>query len=152
MSDKQQIVDRTGVGDNDLHPSQAQTLQAFNLPPKVFQRVVDPDLVRLQEPIQLMARCETEKTAQPTLSQAAALIFFQTKCLQCPARQVPACGAQLADDIVGDFNGEIHVALPLSLVCLLFALANAPFSASTRLGHQAARAHRLASKRGSEAV
>ncbi|HLK20032.1 MAG TPA: hypothetical protein VKT81_13815 [Bryobacteraceae bacterium] len=52
MSDRQQIKDRAGVGDNQTH-SKTQSFQAFSLAFRVVQRVLNPDTMSLEKTVEL---------------------------------------------------------------------------------------------------
>lgn len=53
MPDQDQIIDRAGVGYDDLHSSEAQFLKVVDLAAEILYRVIHPDLVSLEEPVKL---------------------------------------------------------------------------------------------------
>ena len=111
MSDQDQVVDRAGVGDDQLHRLEPQTLQVLKFASEFLDRVVYPHAMGLEEPVELITGCNTRKAAESGLSDVPGLIFLQTECLQCPARQVAAGGAELAGKIVRNFNRQVPVGL-----------------------------------------
>jgi hypothetical protein len=63
VSDQEQVIDRTGIGDDELHPSESQPFKASDLTADVFKGVVDPDVVGFQESVELAARTEAEQAS-----------------------------------------------------------------------------------------
>jgi hypothetical protein len=113
MSDQERIVDRAGVGDDKLHPSESQSLQAIDLTAEVFERVFDPDIMGLKKSVELVASSEPQHAPQFILGEMAVLVLFQGQRLQHPTRQVATLGgSEPACEIVGDFYRQMDVAPP----------------------------------------
>ena len=111
MSNQDQVVDGASVRDDQLHRSEPQTLQVLKFATEVLDRVVYPHAMSLEKPVELIAGCYAQKSAEASLSDVPGLVFLETECLQCPARKVAARGAELAGKIVRNFNREVHVCL-----------------------------------------
>ena len=53
VADQDQIVDWASIGDDQLHPSKPQTLEVLDIAAQIFDRDIRPDLVGLQEIVEL---------------------------------------------------------------------------------------------------
>lgn len=60
----------------------------------------------LEKPVELVAGGESQQAAQGVLSQMPALVFLQPESFQGAARKIAACSAELAGEIIGNFNGS----------------------------------------------
>jgi hypothetical protein len=52
MPDQEEIVDGSGVGDDELHPSKSQAFEILNIPANVIDGDVGPDLVSPQKVVE----------------------------------------------------------------------------------------------------
>jgi hypothetical protein len=87
--DEDQIMQRRRIGDNNPHlVSKAQAAQSRALTLQVFPRVIQPDLMSLQEPVECVTSLETKKLPQLRLRQATGLVLSQCKCFQGTAREI----------------------------------------------------------------
>jgi len=78
--DKNQIMERSRVSDNNLHlTSKAQAPQSRTFTLEIFLCVIQPDFVGLQEAVARVARVQAEQLPQLGFRQPARLVFFKRK-------------------------------------------------------------------------
>ena len=63
MPDQDQIVDRTCVGDNNLPPSESETLEIMHIAAHILNGHPGPDLMSLQRVVEFATCFKAEKTA-----------------------------------------------------------------------------------------
>jgi hypothetical protein len=108
VSDQEQMIDRAGIGDDELRPSESQLFKAIDFAMNIFEGIFDPNIMGLEKPVELVPRTKPEHAAQFVPGEMAALVFLKSKRLQRPPRQVAAGSAQLASEVIGNFYSQIH--------------------------------------------
>src|SRR5712692_183708 len=108
-ADKNQIVARSRVGDNNPHlASKAQAAQGCAFTLEIFHSVIQPDFMSLQEPVEGVASLEAEKLPQLRLCQPPCFELFERKCFQGAAREFAPRGREALRDIVRDVKCNFH--------------------------------------------
>ena len=108
MADEKEIIDRAGVGDDKPHVSKAQSFESCHVAARVFDGVVDPDLMRFQETVEFVACIEAKKAAQFSFGDVFFPVFLESKPFERAPGQIAAGSAEPGGDVVGNLNSHIH--------------------------------------------
>lgn len=125
MPDHNEVVDRTGIGDNELQAlrilrlmgsaglvlAYKKTGQISHVAMNIFDRCVDPHIVRLQKAVEFIAGLETEHAAQLRLRNVMLLVFLKRETLKGPARQIAGSRLERFGQFVRDLKRQFHLNL-----------------------------------------
>ena len=107
MPNQDEIVDRAGVGDDQLHPSESQTLEILQIAAHILNGDVGPYPMGLQEAVEFVTRLEAQQTSQLCFRYALRLVFLKGEALQNPARQsLTAAAAPQTSSVSSQLSSE----------------------------------------------
>jgi hypothetical protein len=96
--------------------SEAETTQTDSLALQIFNRILDPDVMCVEETVNLIAGLKAEQSSEIRFGEMAVLVLFRNQRFQSATRQVPAHRTEALGDVVGDLHGQLHILTLLPVV------------------------------------
>jgi hypothetical protein len=101
--DKDQVVERSRVGDNQPHlATKAQSAKGGALPLEVFEGEIEPNFVGLEKAVELGARFEAKELTHLRFGEPTRLVLFECQGFECTAREITSDRGKALGDIVGN--------------------------------------------------
>ena len=111
MVDQYQVMDGSGIGDDQPHGSEPGASQIGHVALEVFHGEVLVDSVRLEKAVEFISGLEPEQEEEFGVGDMPVLVFFESQAFESAARQITTRRAEASGNGIGDVNCNVHQVL-----------------------------------------